>query len=165
VGTKKIRKKKRRRSGPEKRQAMMKRLARRAKESDFIMIEDSEFVGETLERVSELIEELAEPWLEFIEDDDQGKGIIELAMIAWNIALLPEDEIEDNIAWFIDEMQVEDPADCVLIEMMLVGLIERKLMLFPDVRRYIVDYEMVVVDDTLQLVVASTVSPNTADPG
>jgi len=87
-------------------------------------------------KVSEMLAELAEPWLDEARNDDQRRTIIGMAVLAWNMAVLPESERWEGMSPEFGEM-LGEPGKTVL-----KGMIARKLALYPEETRAVLDYEI-----------------------
>lgn len=85
-------------------------------------------------KVSEILMEFAQPWLDRAGNDDQRRMVIGLAVLAWNMAALPEPERWERMGPELEE-KFGEPAKAVLKEM-----IARKLALCPEETRTILDY-------------------------
>ena len=86
-------------------------------------------------KVSEVLMEFAEPWLDEARNDDQRKTIIGMAVLAWNMAIIPEPERWDGVSQEFAG-KLGEPAKAILKEM-----IARKLSVFPEENRSLLDYE------------------------
>jgi hypothetical protein len=109
-------------------------------------------------KMSAVILKLAEPLLkQFDGNDKQTKTIISLTIFEWNRLMLPEGEREK----FQDEMLdtlLPDGGDVDMIGSLLhiSDLIaERKKKYFPDLKKWIVDYELIVSDGDITLNISS----------
>jgi hypothetical protein len=104
--------------------------------------------GPTGRKVSEILTEFAEPWLDQAQNDHQRKVAIGLAVLAWNIANMPERERCDGMN-AKSANQLNEPAKAILEEM-----IARKVALYPEDTRAILDYEFTGAGDNLRVDVA-----------
>jgi hypothetical protein len=97
--------------------------------------------------MSAVILKLAEPLLKKYGDDDKRiKTIISLTIIEWNRLMLPDDEREKFQDEMIDTLSPPDAeAEMVGSILYLSDLIaERQKKYFPDIKKVIVDYELIV---------------------
>lgn len=145
-----------------------KRLQQKVKEGfrqQGIPTEGIEFVESPAGvKMSEVILKLAEPLLKkFGDDDKRTKTIISLTILEWNRLMLPEDEREK----FQDDMfdtllPTADDAEMVESVLYVNELIaKRQKKYFPDLRKFIVDYELILSDGEITLNVSSApVKPN-----
>ena len=109
-------------------------------------------------KMSEVILKLADPLLkQFGDNDKRIKTIISLTIFEWNRLMLPENEREK----FQDEMfdtilPPGDDADMVGSILYINQLIaERQKKYFPDIKKVIVDYELIVSDGNITLNISS----------
>ena len=133
-----------------------KRLLRRAKEK---MGNDISLASPDTEKMSQVILDFALPLMDNSDDTDSMREAISVAIIAWNLSLLPEDdrkiqmaEIKCHIQDAIkdnrlsgDELEIFD------------FLIARKEEQFKGYDRMILDYEMLDTPQGLHLNVVSNV--------
>jgi hypothetical protein len=110
-------------------------------------------------KMSAVILKLAEPLLKQFDDNDKRtKAIISLTIFQWNRLMLPEGEREK----FQDEMfdtllpPGDDDPDMVGSLIHISELIaERKKKYFPDLKKWIVDYELILSDGDITLNISS----------
>ena len=55
-------------------------------------------------KMSEILEELVEPYLNFARNFSQREKLFSLALVAWNIALMPENERQQMIDQVIEQV-------------------------------------------------------------
>ena len=91
---------------------------------------------QTGRKVSEVVMEFAEPWLDEARNDDQRKTIVGMAVLAWNMAGIPEPERWDEVSQEF-AARLDEPAKAILQEM-----IARKLSVYPEENRLLLDYEI-----------------------
>src|SRR3990167_678385 len=96
-----------------------------------------------LERMSDIILEFAEEFLEGAKNPREKKGIIMMTVVAWNIAIIADEDIESAIDRIEDYLRTlgfkKKSEDKDVVSCMLLGLVEKKWMEYPDVQRFIVD--------------------------
>jgi hypothetical protein len=109
-------------------------------------------------KMSAVILKLAEPLLKQFDDNDKRtKSIIALAIFEWNRLMLPKSEREK----FQDEMFATlsppgDDPDMVGSLLHISDLIaERKKKYFPDLKKWIVDYELILSGGDIALNISS----------
>jgi len=90
------------------------------------------------EKMSGILGEFAKPLIEQAKTREDYKTILNLAALAWNVALVPEEER----AKMLRGKKMADALGPVGIELM-EKLIARKLALFADEKRFILDFELV----------------------
>lgn len=108
-------------------------------------------------KMSDVLDEFVEPY----EDDemtlDQRQNLYGIAVIAWNLALLPEAERKDMLKKIIKEvLKGEDPLFQRETREIINEMVARKDQFFADNQRYIVSYQLQDLGTELNLSVAST---------
>jgi len=109
------------------------------------------------EKVSDMLARLARPLIEESKTKEDYKKALRLAVVAWNAALLPEAER----AAMLHEKRIADGLGPTGIRLM-EKLIERKLALFPNEKRPILDIEVADLGGRFHLSVISEIP--TSDP-
>ncbi|MCK9221243.1 MAG: hypothetical protein M0Q40_01240 [Limnochordia bacterium] len=99
----------------------------------------------TLPKLSERVLQVAEIFTKRTKTDRHCQVIIELALVAWNLSVLPPKARLDAI----NNLRKTSPEIWVLVQ----PLLQRKEQLFPDDKRAIVSYEISWENDTLNLTV------------
>jgi hypothetical protein len=97
--------------------------------------------------------EFAEPWLDGARNDDQRKTVIGMAVLAWNMAAIPEPERWDGVSQEFSE-KLREPAKAILQEM-----IARKLSVYPEEDRALLDYEITGAGANMRVDVVYSLSP------
>lgn len=109
-------------------------------------------------KMSAVILWIAEPLIRTCARNEiQIKSTITLAVIVWNISMMPEDEQEDFQNKIIEHMfptggNAEDIASFVY---MIDLLLERKKVYFPDIQKVIVEHQITIAGDDIHLDVMS----------
>ena len=109
-------------------------------------------------KISAVILKLAEPLLKKYGDIDKRiKTIISLTIFEWNRLMLPEGERENFQDQMFDTiLPPGDDADMVGSILYINQLIaERQKKYFPDIKKVIVDYELIVSDGNITLNISS----------
>jgi hypothetical protein len=109
-------------------------------------------------KMSEVILKLAEPLLkQFGDNDKRTKVIISLTVLEWNRLMLPEGERENFQDQMFDTiLPPGDDADMVGSILYINQLIaERQKKYFPDIKKVIVDYELILSDGNITLNISS----------
>ena len=119
-------------------------------------------------KMSEVLEEFVEPYLEFVHNPIQRENLFQVAVTAWNLALIPENARQPTIDKFIKEgLKGNDPWIQQDTREILDELIARKQKLFAKNTRFIVDFQLEDTDTKFHLSVASTllkpIAPDSAD--
>jgi hypothetical protein len=104
-------------------------------------------------KVSETLLEVAEPWVDQVDTNDQRKKVISMVALAWNRSLLPDSEHGTGKGAEI-AAQLGPSGMEILNEM-----IARKRALFPDETRAIVAFEVAGDGDKMRLNVVASLSP------
>ena len=113
-------------------------------------------------KMSAVILQLAEPLLkQHGKTAERAKAIISLAIAGWNKSMFPLDQqpaIEnDLIDWFVPK---DGSAEAVGVAVHLMDEVgDRRVKLFPDLRKIIVDYEVIISGGRLTLNVSSAPMP------
>jgi len=101
-------------------------------------------------KMSEMISEYASDYINMGDDTEERQSLLNGACSAWNIAVLPEDLREGALRHNVDEYKRLnsgiDDADDLIHDMQ--ALIKRKLQMFPDVKKLIVDAFVESINDT-----------------
>ena len=111
-------------------------------------------------KMSEVLEAFVEPYLDVASNLEQRQKMFALAVVAWNIALLPEEEQQKEMEMMINQIfgghdrQMQRDIRDILKE-----LVERKQKFFADNQRYILDFELTGRRNDLRLSVVSSPSP------
>jgi hypothetical protein len=109
-------------------------------------------------KMSEVILKVADPLLkEYDDNDKQIKTIISLTIFEWNRLMLPEDKREEFQNEMFDTLLPSgDDADMVGSLLYISDLIaERQKKYFPDLKKWIIDYELIITDGDIALNVSS----------
>ena len=112
--------------------------------------------------MSELIGEYASDYINMGETTDERQSYLNGACSAWNIAVLPEHLREEALRRNIAEYKRTNPGvdDADNLADYLRKLIEKKLQMFPGVKKVIIDASIEPISDTkYRIVVASTNHP------
>ena len=124
-----------------------------------ISTEDIEFIEpQDGVKMSEVILKIAEPLLKKFGDNDKLiKTIVSLTIVEWNRLMLPEDKREKLQDEMIDTLSSpDDEAETVGSLLYVSDLIaERQKKYFPDLRKWIVDYELIVSGGDITLNISS----------
>ena len=108
-------------------------------------------------KMSAIVLDFVEPYAKHTKTPEAYQTLIRIAMIAWNVALLPETEHEAMIDIPITNQHLSR-ADRKEIRNLLEGLIERKNKHFADYNRAIMDYQLAETKDGITLSIASSLA-------
>ncbi|MBI4785014.1 MAG: hypothetical protein HY785_27480 [Oscillatoriophycideae cyanobacterium NC_groundwater_1537_Pr4_S-0.65um_50_18] len=111
-------------------------------------------------KMSEVLQAFVEPHLEFAHNLEQRRKMFSIALLAWNLALLPEEEQQKQMQEIIDQMCLgKDRQAQQDIREVLEELTNRKRRSFADYRRYIIDFELQETAQDFHLSVISSQTP------
>ena len=110
-----------------------------------------------LVRMSRVLLDFAKPYIDPYDDHDLKRAIMSLAIIAWNISLLPQLGTEENLVKLITPVLGSKPSATHLAEhnKQLRGMVAHKERFFPQYDRVIFDYEIKFVGEEMRLAVVS----------
>ena len=112
-----------------------------------------------LPKLSQVLEEFAWPLIEAAQVPDDIEAAVSRAIIAWNLAIVPEDVQASLVHAAMDGFG--DDRDALRFKVTLAALVARKKALFDEDRRFVVDYETTVTSpgNLLHLAVTYHVHP------
>jgi hypothetical protein len=131
----------------------VKKIKRRLKVSELIINTSPKI------KMSELISEYASDYINMGEDTEERQNYLNGACTAWNIANLDEKDREGAIRKTVEGFKKINPGadDVEDFEQNLRKLIQKKLEMFPDIKKIIVDAKIEPIDKTkFQINIAST---------
>lgn len=110
-------------------------------------------------KMSEVLEAFVEPYLDFIQSSSEREKLFNIAVIAWNLAIMPEKERPSMIDELIKVgLNEADPLAQQDTREIIDELIARKLKFFAKHKRFIVDFQLQDTGNEFHLSVASTFS-------
>ena len=110
-------------------------------------------------KMSELISEYASDYINMGENTEERQSYLNGACTAWNIAILDEKHREEAIRRVMEEEKRMNPGsdDVEDFDHDLRKLIQKKLEMFPDIKKFIVDAMIEPINDTkYRINIAST---------
>ena len=108
-------------------------------------------------KMSEVLEEFTAPYLEETHTYKDRKKVIELAIIAWNVAIIPTHDWRLELTKVVNQLMPNTSQSLRQDMQAILGeMIERKLELFGTINRMIVSYELKETKHSYELLVAST---------
>ncbi len=110
-------------------------------------------------KMSEVIAELIQPFREEASSLPEYHWLVTLSCVAWNTANLPAEKRMGAINSFLDEFSAMPARDRQEITQIALDLVRRKVALFPDNRRMIVDFKVTETKNDYHVAVASTQQP------
>lgn len=109
------------------------------------------------EKMSEVLEDFIEPYRDLADSEDTFRKLLLLGTLAWNAALLPEDERRAMIDEILGAgLPGASEADRAHAGELIEGLVRRKQEHFAANRRAILSFEVTDTGDGFHLSVAST---------
>ena len=91
-------------------------------------------------KLSARLQEIWQPYEELIRDERSADFIISMAASAWTLTVFEAEKRADLLEAMLQENCGEDPAFHQTAHAMITTMMQRKLRLFPDDRRAILDY-------------------------
>jgi hypothetical protein len=134
----------------------MKKKKKRTKEGNLVINTSPEV------KMSQLIGEYASDYINMGETTEERQSYLNSACSAWNIAVLPDHLREEALRRNIEEYKRINPGidDADNLAHDLRKLIEKKLQMFPDVKKVIIDAAIEPISDTkYRILVTSTDHP------
>jgi hypothetical protein len=101
---------------------------------------------------------LAEPLTSEADDTDARKKSLTLAMVAWNLSLLPESKRKEQMAGLLEKAAASEDdrlEASSFLQPIIDALVSRKLQLYPLDRRFLVDLQVFETSDGYHVTVAS----------
>jgi hypothetical protein len=114
------------------------------------------------EKMSGVIIEFLDPYMDKWKDLAQLRTLVAFGAIAWNAALLPEDDREQSLR--IAEAMTP-PEGRSLLRAVLSDLVRRKFTHFASDTRAIIDYQVTMTPTGPYVAIASSRPPPPAHPG
>lgn len=151
----------------------LERLASRVKRRDKELgIEGATeiYSPQGMRKMSEILIEFAQPYVDGADSFADKKKAFGLATVAWNLALLDEEDRASHTGEFLEAMGGTGKKDVMdgareILRNILDDLIRRKAQLFPEIKRFIFDWELLETPEGFHLNVASTVLESEVAPG
>ncbi|MBX7222744.1 MAG: hypothetical protein K1Y36_22540 [Blastocatellia bacterium] len=115
-------------------------------------------------KMADVIREFGEPLLNMAQSAEDWRNLLELCIVAWNTALLPETEQRERLATLVRMTYTENQQEIFNV---LCEMTARKNQLYAANRRYILNYEISGSGPSAQLGIASTLpeTPREANEG
>jgi hypothetical protein len=113
-------------------------------------------------KISAAILHLAEPLRTLYREPHRLQAIIAITVMAWNIALFPEDEQPHVQGMLLESLPPQMGGEDVGVFLSTIDtLIARKHLLYPHVREYILKHDLSFVNDRVTLTVGTAPVPAT----
>jgi hypothetical protein len=111
-------------------------------------------------KISEAILTLAEPLRAHYREPHRLEVIISMAVMAWNIALFPDEEHAQVQGMLLESLPTQLSGEDVGVLLSTMDtLIARKRLLYPQVREYILTHQLSFVNDKVTLSVGTAPVP------
>ena len=111
-------------------------------------------------KISEAILTLAEPLRAHYREPHRLEVIISMAVMAWNIALFPDEEQSHVQGMLLESLPPQLSGEDVGVLLSTMDtLIARKRLLYPQVREYILTHQLTFVDNEVTLSVGTAPVP------
>jgi hypothetical protein len=111
-------------------------------------------------KISEAILTLAEPLRKQYREPHRMQAIIAIAVMAWNIALFPDEEHAHVQGMLLESLPPQLSGEDVGVLLSTIDtLIARKRHLYPQVREYILTHQLSFVDNKVTLSVGTAPVP------
>jgi hypothetical protein len=155
----KKRKRAKRKKNKQKKASTLQRFVKKVTSTDDLPFTKFIVEPEGHEKMSEVILDFAEPLLDECENEASEKIAVAMAILIWNVSLLPEKDQDREILKMCSELARSDDAKQIAELMDYANhLIKRKNKNYAENRRYIVKYEISGYGKDRRLDVASTLS-------
>lgn len=108
------------------------------------------------EKMSEIIIDYAEPLLNVSESQTEQKKALTMAIMVWNLSLLPEEKALDQknyLKKFLGLGKADDLSD--LDNQVFELMLQRKKTFYEDIHRMVIDFEFVETPNGIHLNVVS----------
>ncbi len=116
-------------------------------------------MGGGKEKMSDVLDDFIEPYVEDAESEDSYRKLLTLAILAWNVALLPEAKQPAMVEQLIGEGFSAAPRKVKRELRDFVNvLVARKKRFFSANRRFIIDSELTKTEEGYHLSVVSTLN-------
>ena len=111
-----------------------------------------------LAKMSEVLMEYIEPFLEGTETYQECSSLLEIAVMSWNMALVSEEERQELLKELFskhpsDPEEIEDEKE---VQRIVKKLIKRKLKFFAEEKRFITDFKLTQNSGRFHISVASS---------
>ena len=113
-------------------------------------------------KISEAILKISEPLRAHYREPHRLQAIISIAVMAWNIALFPDEEQSHVQGMLLERLPPQLGGEDVGVLLRTIDtLIARKNLLYPNVREYILTHNLSHADNTVTLTVGTAPVPET----
>lgn len=109
-------------------------------------------------KMSDVLDELVAPFNHDDLTDEELEQVLTYGVLAWNLAVVPK-AVARQMFDAIHDPQKSSLAERMEAWALIEALTERKVILFPDIDRLIIDFTLTRDGDSLHLNVISTLTP------
>jgi hypothetical protein len=110
-------------------------------------------------RMSEVLQDFAEPLLHDCVTDAEFKNAIMFSILVWNASLTTATDKEKSAEFIIEKLAKSDQHEHIeTTQYYIIKLLKRKEIMFPNINRFIVDCQFSGAGSNLRFDVASTLS-------
>lgn len=121
------------------------------------LIQDIATSPKGVAKMSDVLEEFIDPYKETTSSFEDVESLLSIAVLAWNIALLPDEDRQEAIEIILSEaasgMNQKSRAE---LQTLIHQMIERKDCYFSSFQRYIANFDLQPQGDSYFLSVASS---------
>jgi hypothetical protein len=112
--------------------------------------------------MSDAISQLIEPYREDAPDYNSFRTLVTFACLAWNLSILPRKDHDKMMKQMLAlaPANIRDRLDMLGL---VTELMDRKKMLFPEVKRMIVEYKVTDLGKNFHIAIASTLEEQDAE--
>ncbi len=107
-------------------------------------------------KMSDVLEEFVDPYLPAMKNHSQREKLFTMAAIAWNAAIMPEQERQSMLEQTIEQSFAGNPLAQMDALNIIGEMVDRKQQFFADNKRLIMDFQLQDMGETFHLSVAST---------
>lgn len=136
-------------------QQAMAKLKRKLQSGPFSHITDIVVNPEGFAKMSEVLAEFVSPYQRIAKSRNAYESLLEIAILAWNISILPEDKQQKFFDKAIQQVIKLDSLTQQDIKNLLNDLLTRKKKYFADDKRLIMDFQLQEIGSRYHLSVAT----------
>ena len=106
-------------------------------------------------KVSAMLQEIIEPYRRDANNFSEYRKLVTLAIIAWNIANIPLDQMLTSLDHHLDQLPRMTATEREDLRQITLDLVQRKIKLYPEVQHPIVNFEITQTQNKYHLAIAS----------
>ncbi|HLP91749.1 MAG TPA: hypothetical protein VK184_24575 [Nostocaceae cyanobacterium] len=130
-------------------------LVQRVQEDISDMDVEMQIEPTNLEKMSEILQAFVAPYISNSDTLSERKSFLNLAVIAWNSTLFPEDQQQTIIDKFLGSLSIKEEETKQEVRRIINTLTIRKQRYFANVKRFIAEFRLTETKDEFHLSVAS----------